>query len=119
MSLNGTNGQSEYVVDDKDIPMRPLMLAPGNNGSNRNLPSYGVATRGGGSYLLQPPGERKGNVTLDGSLNIFPLFYRPLDGNDTKRAADPINARKSHHIDDGWSSAAPPEAANGRTARVV
>lgn len=61
VSLNGANGQSEYVLDDNNIPMRPLMLSSGN-GSSRNLPSYGVATRGGGSYLLQPPG-REGFIT--------------------------------------------------------
>lgn len=56
VSLNGANGQSDYVVGENNIPMRPLTLSPGN-GSSRNLPSYGVATRGGGSYLLQPPGK--------------------------------------------------------------
>lgn len=66
VSLNGINknGQPEYVLDENNIPMRPLILAPGTNGSNRNLQSHGVATRGGGSYLLQPPGKAMFDNTL-------------------------------------------------------
>lgn len=60
------NGQSDYAVDQNNIPMRPLMLSQSvNHGSGRNMPGYGVATRGGGSYLLQPPGELKNEIKVE------------------------------------------------------
>lgn len=75
VNLNGaTNGQPDYVLDANNIPMRPLMLSPSvNNGSSRNLPAYGVATRGGGSYLLQPPGEKVVEAKEENKVNRFVL----------------------------------------------
>lgn len=74
VSLNGAG--SEYV-DSNSIPMRPLMLSPTGGGANNSgnngttSPNYGVATRGGGSYLLQPPGE----------LTIEKFIYQQLNSN--------------------------------------